>query len=154
MTKADLVEQVADVIGQQVTKRNCGIVVDAFLDAVKDTLAGGDHIEIRGFGTFRVRHRKARTVTRPTLVDRVVERVRGRRVTRISPAAPAPIAAIRTRHLLTRACLINAVAVNVWNRELVERGAPDLATAREDDAEMRTPRFSEYATLFNLDPGH
>ena len=65
MTKADLVQQVADVIAPQITKRDCGLVVDAFLDAVKDTLASGDHIEIRGFGTFKVRHRKARTARNP-----------------------------------------------------------------------------------------
>ena len=65
MTKADLVEQAARAVGQQVTKRDCGLVIDAFLDAVKDTLARGDHIEIRGFGTFKVRHRKARRGRNP-----------------------------------------------------------------------------------------
>lgn len=65
MTKADLVEQVADAVGPRVTKRDCGLVVDAFLDAVQDTLARGDHIEIRGFGTFKLRHRKARTGRNP-----------------------------------------------------------------------------------------
>ena len=65
MTKANLVEQASDVIGPRVTKRDCGLVVDAFLDAVKDTLARGGHIKIRGFGTFKVRHRKARTGRNP-----------------------------------------------------------------------------------------
>ncbi len=65
MTKADLVEQVADVIGPRVTKKDCGLVVDAFLNAVKDTLARGDHIEIRGFGPFKVPHRKACTARNP-----------------------------------------------------------------------------------------
>ena len=65
MTKAGLVDQVADVIGPQVSKGDCGLVVDAFLDLVKDTLARGDRIEIRGFGTFKVRHRKARTARNP-----------------------------------------------------------------------------------------
>ncbi|MCY3545492.1 MAG: integration host factor subunit beta [Gemmatimonadetes bacterium] len=65
MTKADLVEQVADAVGPRVTKRDCALVVDAFLDAVKDALAGGDNIEIRGFGTFKLRHRKARTARNP-----------------------------------------------------------------------------------------
>ena len=65
MTKADLIEQAADVIGQRVTKKDCGLVVDAFLDAVQEALAHGDHIEIRGFGTFKVRHRKARTARNP-----------------------------------------------------------------------------------------
>ena len=65
MTKADLVEQVADAIGWRITKRDCGLVVAAFLDAVRDALARGHHIEIRGFGTFKVRHRKARTARNP-----------------------------------------------------------------------------------------
>ena len=65
MTKADLVDQVADAVGRGVTKRDCGLIVDAFLDAVKETLTRGDHIEIRGFGTFKVRHRKARTGRNP-----------------------------------------------------------------------------------------
>jgi nucleoid DNA-binding protein len=65
MSKADLVEQVADAIGRRITKRDCGLVVDAFLDTVQEALARGDHIEIRGFGTFKVRHRKARTARNP-----------------------------------------------------------------------------------------
>ena len=65
MTKADLVEQVADAIGWRVTKGDCGLVVDAFLDAVKAALARGDHIELRGFGTFKVRYRKARRGRNP-----------------------------------------------------------------------------------------
>ena len=65
MTKADLVEQVADAIGPRVTKKECGLVVNAFLDAVKDALARGDGIELRGFGTFKVRHRKARKARNP-----------------------------------------------------------------------------------------
>ena len=59
MTKAELVEQVADAVGPSVTKRECGLMVDAFLDALKEALARGDGIELRGFGTFKVRHRKA-----------------------------------------------------------------------------------------------
>ena len=65
MTKADLVDRAATAIGQRVTKRDCGLVIDAFLDTVKDALARGDHIEIRGFGTFKVRHRKARRGRNP-----------------------------------------------------------------------------------------
>ena len=65
MRKAELVEQVADVIGPHVTKRDCGLMVDAFLNAVKDALARGDHIELRGFGIFKVRRRKARAARNP-----------------------------------------------------------------------------------------
>lgn len=65
MTKADLVEQVADAIGPGVTKRDCALVVDGFLNAVKHALVQGDSIEIRGFGTFRIREHKARTARNP-----------------------------------------------------------------------------------------
>lgn len=65
MTKADLVEQVYEAIGPGVTKKDCAAVVDAFLNAVKRALAQGEHIEIRGFGTFKVRDRKARMARNP-----------------------------------------------------------------------------------------
>ena len=58
MTKADLVEQVAEAIGPGVTKKDCALVVDGFLNAVKQALSDGENIEIRGFGTFKVRKRK------------------------------------------------------------------------------------------------
>ena len=61
MTKADLVERVADAVGSRVTKEDSGLVVDAFLDAVKDAFERGEGIEIRGFGTYKVRRRKAAT---------------------------------------------------------------------------------------------
>lgn len=65
MTKADLVEQVAEAIGPGVTKRDCALVVDGFINAVKHALAGGQSIEIRGFGTFKVRERKERMARNP-----------------------------------------------------------------------------------------
>lgn len=65
MTKADLVEQVYEAIGPGVTKKDCGSVVDAFLNAVKQALADGEHIEIRGFGTFKVRKRRPRLARNP-----------------------------------------------------------------------------------------
>ena len=65
MTKADLVEQVAEAIGPGITKKECALVIDGFLNAVKQALAQGNGIEIRGFGTFKVRHRKSRMARNP-----------------------------------------------------------------------------------------
>jgi integration host factor beta subunit len=65
MTKADLVEQVAAAIGPGVTKKDCALVVDGFLNAVKQALAQGENIEIRGFGTFKVRRRRTRMARNP-----------------------------------------------------------------------------------------
>ena len=63
MTKADLVEQIASNTG--LTKKDTAEAVDEFLRAVKHALRDGKHIEIRGFGTFKVKERKARTARNP-----------------------------------------------------------------------------------------
>ena len=65
MTKADLVERVAKAVGPRLSKKECGMVVEAFLASVQETLVRGEGIEIRGFGTFKVRHRKARKARNP-----------------------------------------------------------------------------------------
>jgi integration host factor beta subunit len=71
MTKADLVEQVSDAIGPGVTKKDCALIVDGFLNALKHALARGENIEIRGFGTFKVNKRKPRTARNPRTGDAV-----------------------------------------------------------------------------------
>lgn len=69
MTKADLVENVtasiARTAGPMISKKDCARVVDAFLDSVKDALRDQKNIEIRGFGTFKIRRRKTRMARNP-----------------------------------------------------------------------------------------
>ena len=65
MTKADLVEQIAEAIGPGITKKDCAAVVDGFLNAVRQALTNQEHIEIRGFGTFKVRKRRSRMARNP-----------------------------------------------------------------------------------------
>jgi len=69
MTKADLVEQISNSTG--LTKKDTAEAVDEFLCAIKKALQTGNHIEIRGFGTFKVKERKARTARNPRTGDPV-----------------------------------------------------------------------------------
>jgi integration host factor subunit beta len=71
MTKADLVEQVAEAIGPGITKKDCALVVDGLLNAIKNALSAHENIEIRGFGTFKVRKRKSRMARNPRTGDPV-----------------------------------------------------------------------------------
>lgn len=75
MTKADLVEKVTATIartaGPMISKKDCARVVDAFLDAVKAALSEQHNIEIRGFGTFKIRRRKTRMARNPRTGDPV-----------------------------------------------------------------------------------
>lgn len=69
MTKADLVERVTESIeqtsGPLISKKDCARVVDAFLDAIRDALKEQKNIEVRGFGTFKIRQRKTRMARNP-----------------------------------------------------------------------------------------
>ncbi|MCP4145532.1 MAG: integration host factor subunit beta [bacterium] len=69
MTKADIVEDIALKTG--LTKKEVGETVDLFLDKVGDLLVQGKHLEIRGFGTFKVKERKARMARNPRTGDAV-----------------------------------------------------------------------------------
>ena len=63
MTKADLVEEVTQL--GDLTRRDGEMIVDTIFDSVIHALRGGDKIEIRGFGSFRIRQRKPRTGRNP-----------------------------------------------------------------------------------------
>lgn len=63
MTKADIVELIAEKTG--FTIKDIKVVVEGFIDEVKDALAEDQHIEIRGFGTFKVKKHKARKARNP-----------------------------------------------------------------------------------------
>lgn len=63
MTKADLINKIADATG--LTKLETEAVVEGFIVAVIDALKHGEHVEIRGFGSFRVKERAARKARNP-----------------------------------------------------------------------------------------
>ena len=63
MTKADLVDRVT-ALGD-LTRRDGEIIVDTLFESVIGALKSGDKIEIRGFGSFRIRQRKPRIGRNP-----------------------------------------------------------------------------------------
>jgi len=64
MTKTDLIEKVS-LQTDGLTKKQTEIIVNMLFDSIKDALAGGDKIEIRGFGSFRIRQRRTREGRNP-----------------------------------------------------------------------------------------
>jgi len=70
MTKADLVKIVSAETG--IIRKDVALAVDAFLEAIKDTMKEGKHIEIRGFGTFKLKQRKERIGRNPKTEEKVV----------------------------------------------------------------------------------
>ncbi len=64
MTKADLVDKIAEK-KPGLTRKQVEIVVNTVLDGIKDALSREDKVEIRGFGSFRIRHRRAKEGRNP-----------------------------------------------------------------------------------------
>lgn len=62
-TKADLVEEVARAT--QLTKKQAESVVESVFDGIVGSLRGGQKIELRGFGSFKLRQRGARVARNP-----------------------------------------------------------------------------------------
>ena len=60
MIKSQLVQRVA-AQSPQLYQRDVEHIVNAILGGIVASLAQGDRVELRGFGTFSVRHRPARS---------------------------------------------------------------------------------------------
>ena len=69
MTRAELVEEVARAV--YVTRKEADKIVDTALASIVDSLKRGEKVEIRGFGSFRTRTRKARIGRNPKSGDSV-----------------------------------------------------------------------------------
>ncbi|MFH1868557.1 MAG: HU family DNA-binding protein [Candidatus Omnitrophota bacterium] len=69
MTKKDIAIKIADDTGikQVVVKK----IIQKALDDIIDILAGGETIELRNFGVFKVKSRKGRTGRNPRTGDAV-----------------------------------------------------------------------------------
>jgi integration host factor subunit beta len=64
MTKSELVERIAER-QTQLSYRDVELVVKNILELMAQTLAGGERIEIRGFGSFSLHYRPSRVGRNP-----------------------------------------------------------------------------------------
>jgi DNA-binding protein HU-beta len=63
LTKQEFVNEVASKSG--LSSRDASRAVDAFLDAITETLRGGGEVAFTGFGKFTTQHRKERQGVNP-----------------------------------------------------------------------------------------
>jgi DNA-binding protein HU-beta len=63
MNRQELIDKMAADAG--LTKKQAGMALNSFIDAVSLTLEKGDKITLVGFGTFKVNHRDARKGINP-----------------------------------------------------------------------------------------
>lgn len=64
MTKRDLIEQIVELFPAY-SRRDAEVIVNAVFDSMTEALCNGERIEIRGFGSFVVKDRRAREGRNP-----------------------------------------------------------------------------------------
>lgn len=63
MTKAELIEMVSEDI--KLTKKQTEVIVNTVFKSITDALSNGDKVELRGFGSFRIKKRGSREGRNP-----------------------------------------------------------------------------------------
>ncbi len=63
MNKMDLINKVADKTGLK--KKDAELAVNSVFESIEEALAGGDKVQVIGFGTFETRSRSARSGRNP-----------------------------------------------------------------------------------------
>jgi integration host factor subunit beta len=69
MTKSELIQRVAERV--DLTKKDTGIVVNTLFAGIIEALETGDKVELRGFGSFRVKQRNSREARNPKTGDKL-----------------------------------------------------------------------------------
>jgi len=64
MTKSELVEAVASKV-QNFSRKDIEVIVDTIFQSMSDSLSSGDKVEIRGFGSFKIKEREGRQGRNP-----------------------------------------------------------------------------------------
>lgn len=84
MTKADLANAVSK--NSALTKQDAEIIIQTVVDSIIETLKRGGKVELRGFGSFRLRHRNPRTAHNPKTGE--VVQIPAKRVPYFKPGIP------------------------------------------------------------------
>jgi DNA-binding protein HU-beta len=69
MNKAELINAVAEKTG--FTKKDSDAIISAVFDVIADSLAGGDKVQLVGFGSFEVKQREARVGRNPKTKEQI-----------------------------------------------------------------------------------
>jgi integration host factor subunit beta len=70
MTKSELIQRIAE-LNPHLYHRDVERIVTTIFEEISEALAGGDRVELRGFGAFSVKQRDARVGRNPRTGDAV-----------------------------------------------------------------------------------
>lgn len=65
MTKSELIEMVSSNVNKTFSMKDVEIIIDTLFQSMSDSLSGGGKVEIRGFGSFKIKERDGRQGRNP-----------------------------------------------------------------------------------------
>jgi integration host factor subunit alpha len=81
LTKAEIADRLFEEVG--LNKREAKEFVDAFFEAIKDALEGGENVKLSGFGNFQLREKNQRPGRNPKTGEEIP--ISARRVVTFRP---------------------------------------------------------------------
>ncbi|HSK30497.1 MAG TPA: integration host factor subunit alpha [Candidatus Limnocylindria bacterium] len=81
LTKAEIADRLFEEVG--LNKREAKEFVDAFFEAIKDALEGGENVKLSGFGNFQLRKKNQRPGRNPKTGEEIP--ISARRVVTFRP---------------------------------------------------------------------
>ncbi|MCU0990028.1 MAG: integration host factor subunit alpha [Xanthomonadales bacterium] len=81
LTKAEIADRLFEEVG--LNKREAKEFVDAFFEAIKDALEGGENVKLSGFGNFQLRTKNQRPGRNPKTGEEIP--ISARRVVTFRP---------------------------------------------------------------------
>lgn len=79
MTKIEIISSIQQKILENnpkqknlFTQKNLMLVLDTFFDTVKENIINGEHIELRGFGTFEKKVRESKKAINPRTKESII----------------------------------------------------------------------------------
>jgi nucleoid DNA-binding protein len=83
MNKAELVSTVQKALGKTTSKAAADKSVTATIDSIAGALKKGKHVQLIGFGTFKVVNRKARIGVNPKTAEKI--KIKASRTVKFAP---------------------------------------------------------------------
>jgi len=70
MTKSEFIAELANSV-DYLSYKDAAVIVNTFFSSISEELINGNKVELRGFGSFKVKKRQARTGRNPKTGDQV-----------------------------------------------------------------------------------
>ena len=126
MTKSELIETVANKL--KLPKGKAELIVNCIFDSMEESLKRGERIEIRGFGSFEIRHYKAYEGRNPRTGDKVDVRPKRLPFFKVGKELKERVNNGRLTHPIKEVDASGSLVVKPAGEPYTPPGAPDDST--------------------------